>query len=391
MTSVITTYKRLPIHFPRGQGAWLYDTQGNAYLDGLSGIAVCGLGHAHPEVTRTIQEQSAKVLHVSNGFEIPEQEALADALTQKTGLQQAFFANTGAEANEAAIKLTRLYGHQKGIANPSIIVMQGAFHGRTMGTLSASGGPKTRKGFDPYLPGFTHVPYGDLEAVRRLAAEDETVVAILLETIQGEGGIHVATNAYLQALAELCETKAWLFMVDEVQTGNGRTGALYDCLERKIFPDVLTTAKGLGNGIPISACLMGPKASNLFQPGNHGSTFGGNPFACAVALTVLDVIEREQLCQRAAKGGLYLMQQLQERLASNAKVAAVRGKGYMLGIELKIPADGVREIGLAHRVLFNVTAEKVIRLLPPLIISNDELDMLADRVCATITEFTRTS
>ncbi|HAT8751964.1 TPA: acetylornithine/succinylornithine family transaminase [Legionella pneumophila] len=386
--SLITSYSPMPVTFTHGDGVWLYDEQGKKYLDGLSGIAVCGLGHAHPDVTRTIQEQAARLIHTSNVFHIKEQELLAAKLTSMARMEQVFFANSGAEANEAAIKLTRLFGHKKGIETPSIIVMEKAFHGRTMATLTASGSRKVQAGFEPLVPGFIRAPFNDLDAIHTIAANREDVVAVMVEPIQGEGGIYPAEEGYLRALANLCEQNDWMLILDEIQTGNGRTGKLYSCMHYDIQPDILTTAKGLGNGMPIGACLMSKRAKDLFKPGNHGSTFGGNPLACATALTVLEVIERDKLCERVTKNSALLMDKLISNLGEHPHVKAIRGKGYMIGIELDRPANDMRVMGLENQVLFNVTAETVVRLLPPLIISEDEIDELVDRITRTINQFT---
>ena len=386
--ALITSYNPAPLAFTHGKGVWLYDEQGNEYLDGLTGIAVCGLGHAHPEVTKTIQEQAAKLLHTSNAFHIRQQELLAERLTALTGMEQAFFANSGAEANEAAIKLTRLFGHKKGIETPSIIVMEKAFHGRTMATLTASGNRKIQAGFEPLVPGFIRAPFNDIDALHTIAANRDDVVAIMLEPIQGEGGIHVADEGWLHAISHLCAEQDWLMIFDEIQTGNGRTEKLFHYQHYGLKPDILTTAKGLGNGIPIGACLMSNKATNLFQPGNHGSTFGGNPLACATALTVLDVIERENLCNKVSVSSGLLMHKLIESLGEHPHVKAIRGKGYMIGIELDRPAADLRAIGLEHRVIFNITADSVIRLLPPLIINEEEIEELVRRLTLSINQFT---
>lgn len=388
--ALITSYNPMPITFTHGKGVWLYDEQGKEYLDGLSGIAVCGLGYAHPDVTKTIQEQAAKLLHTSNTFQIKEQELLAEKLTKMAGMEQVFFANSGAEANEAAIKLTRLYGHKKGIETPSIIVMERAFHGRTMATLTASGSRKVQAGFEPLVPGFIRAPFNDLDAIHTIAANREDVVAVMLEPIQGEGGIYAAEEGYLRAVAELCEQNDWLLILDEIQTGNGRTGKLFSCMHYNIQPDILTTAKGLGNGVPIGACLMSKKATNLFKPGNHGSTFGGNPLACATALTVLEVMERDKICERVNKNSSLLINKLINTLGEHPHVKAIRGKGLMIGIELDRPASDMRVLGLKHGVLFNITADTVVRLLPPLIINEEEINELVARLTATINEFTNT-
>ncbi|HAT2066532.1 TPA: aspartate aminotransferase family protein [Legionella pneumophila] len=386
--SLITSYSPMPVTFTHGEGVWLYDEQGKKYLDGLSGIAVCGLGHAHPDVTRTIQEQAARLIHTSNVFHIKEQELLAAKLTSMARMEQVFFANSGAEANEAAIKLTRLFGHKKGIETPSIIVMEKAFHGRTMATLTASGSRKVQAGFEPLVPGFIRAPFNDLDAIHTIAANREDVVAVMVEPIQGEGGIYPAEEGYLRALANLCEQNDWMLILDEIQTGNGRTGKLYSCMHYDIQPDILTTAKGLGNGMPIGACLMSKRAKDLFKPGNHGSTFGGNPLACATALTVLEVIERDKLCERVTKNSALLMDKLISNLGEHPNVKAIRGKGYMIGIEMDRPANDMRVLGLENQVLFNITAETVVRLLPPLIISEDEIDELVNRITRTINQFT---
>ncbi len=385
--ALITSYNPLPITFTHGEGVWLYDEQGKAYLDGLSGIAVCGLGHAHPDVTRTIQQQAAKLIHTSNAYIIKEQELLAEKLTTIANMEQAFFANSGAEANEAAIKLTRLYGHKKGIETPSIIVMENAFHGRTMATLTASGSRKVQAGYEPFVPGFIRAPFNDIDALHTIAANRDDVVAVMIEPIQGEGGIIPADDAYLRALSKLCQEHDWLLILDEIQTGNARTGNYFAAMHAKVQPDIITTAKGLGNGLPISACLMGKKAYDLFKPGNHGSTFGGNPLACATALTVIEVIERDKICELVKTNSLILKEKLIDELGQHPKVKAIRGRGYMLGIELDRPANDSRAIGLSNGVLFNVTAESVIRLLPPLIINEREIDELVKRLSKTINQF----
>ncbi len=388
--ALITTYNPLPISFTHGEGVWLYDEQGQAYLDGFSGIAVCGLGHAHPDVTRTIQQQAAKLLHTSNMVHIREQELLAEMLTTMTGMEQVFFSNSGSEANEAAIKLSRLYGHKKGIETPSIIVMEGAFHGRTMATLTASGSRKVQAGFEPLVPGFVRAPYNDIAAIHTIAANRDDVVAVMLEPIQGEGGIIVADEMYLRELAKLCEQHGWLLILDEIQTGNGRTGKLFACMDVGIKPDILTTAKGLGNGMPIGACLMSKKACDLFKPGNHGSTFGGNQLACATALTVLEVIERDKICDKVTRNGVILKDKLQCELGEHPNVRAIRGKGLMLGIELDRPAMDLRLTALKNGLVLNVTADSVIRLLPALIINEDEINELVTRLVKTINEFVTT-
>lgn len=385
--ALITSYNPMPVAFSHGEGVWLYDEEGKAYLDATSGIAVCGLGHAHPEVTKTIQEQAAKLIHTSNAFHIKEQERLAEKLTRMAKMEQVFFSNSGAEANEAAIKLTRLYGHKKGIETPTIIVMEKAFHGRTMATLTASGSRKVQAGFEPLVPGFVRAPYNDLEAIHTIAHNRDDIVAVMLEPTLGEGGIYPAEESYLRELAKFCEAQDWMLILDEIQTGNGRTGKLYQCMHYDIQPDVLTTAKGLGNGVPIGACLMSKRAVDLFKPGNHGSTFGGNPLACATANTVLDIIQRDKICELVSKNSAILREGLVKNLGEHPAVKNIRGKGYLLGIELDRPASDMRLIGLKHGLLFNVTADTVVRLLPPLIINEDEIDELISRLTKTLNEF----
>ncbi len=383
----VTCYKPLPISFTHGKGIWLYDDKGDAYLDSLSGIAVCGLGHAHPEVTKTIQEQAAKLIHTSNGFRIPAQEKLAEKLTQLSSMEQAFFANSGAEVNESAIKLARLYGHQKGIETPSIIVMNGAFHGRTLATLSASGSRKVQAGFEPLVPGFVRAPFNDTQALQTIAMNRDDIVAVMIEPIQGEGGVRVADTSYLRNIEALCAQHDWLLIVDEIQTGNGRTGTYFAYMDVGIQPDIITTAKGLGNGLPIGACLMRGRASNLFKPGNHGSTFGGNPLVCATALTVINVIERDHLCEKVAKNGILLREKLLDAMEGRSYFRGIRGKGYMLGLELDKPALDIRMIGLANKILINVTSENVIRILPPLTMNEEEMDELVVRLVKSINDF----
>lgn len=385
--SLITAYNPLPISFTHGKGVWLYDKDNNAYLDSACGIAVTGLGHAHPDVVRAITEQAKKLLHTSNMVEIPEQIALAKKLTDICNMEQAFFNNSGAEANETAIKISRLFGHKKGIETPSVIVMEGAFHGRTIATLSASGNRKVRAGFDPLLPGFIRAPYNDIEALKTIASNREDIVAVMLETVQGESGVNLADENYLHEVANLCHMHDWLLIFDEVQTGNGRLGSMYDCLNLKITPDVLTTAKGLGNGVPIGACLMGGKALDIITPGSHGSTFGGNPLATHVGLTVLEVIERDKLCEKVKKQAPVFMNSLKDALKEFDNIKEIRGKGFMIGIELTENASELRKIALQHGLMINVAAEKVIRLLLPLIITDEELEILLERLVKSLRQF----
>ncbi|TNF33760.1 MAG: aspartate aminotransferase family protein [Gammaproteobacteria bacterium] len=384
---LMNTYGRLPVTFERGEGVRLFDTDGKTYLDALSGIAVTGLGHAHPAITKTLQAQATKLLHVSNLYHIQEQERASEALLAASGMDRAFFCNSGAEANEAAIKLARLHGHRKGIQEPAIIVMEGSFHGRTLATLSASGNRKIQAGFEPLVNGFVRAPYNDLEALKHIAANNPRVVAVLVEPVQGEGGVRVPDSGYLAGLRKLCDAHGWWLMLDEVQTGNGRTGSYFACQQLGVMPDVITTAKGLGNGVPIGACLGHGEAATAFGPGQHGSTFGGNPLACAVAHTVITTIENEQLTQQAAQQGEWLRQGLRQRLANVPGIVTVRGWGQMTGIELSTPCTELVKIALAEGLLINVTHEKTIRLLPSLIFSQAETEELVDRLCPLIEQF----
>ncbi len=375
---VMTTYKRLDVCFTHGDGAWLFDTEGRRYLDALAGIAVCGLGHAHPSVTRAICEQAGRLLHTSNIYSIARQQELATKLVELSGMDNVFFGNSGAEANEAAIKIARLYGHGRNIDKPSIIVMENSFHGRTMATLSATGNRKVQAGFEPLVGGFVRARFGAIEELQGIARNNSSIVAVLLEPIQGEAGIRLAPDGYLEAVRELCDEQGWLMMLDEVQTGNGRTGRMFAFQHTAAVPDVLTTAKGLGNGVPIGVCLARGKASEVFHPGNHGSTFGGNPLACAAANSVLDTILAEDLCGNATRMGERLITGLRERLAPLPEVVGIRGRGLMIGIEMRTPCGFLVEAALERGLLINVTAENVIRLLPPLIISAQQIDQIVN-------------
>lgn len=383
----MNTYARLPVSFVRGEGAWLFDDNGKRYLDGLSGIAVCGLGHAHPAVTRAICEQAGALLHVSNLFEIPHQRALGERLCELAGMDRAFFTNSGAEANEAAIKLARLAGSKRGIKTPTIIVMEAAFHGRTMATLTASGNRKIQAGFEPLVSGFVRAPYGDAEALAAIARNNHDIVAVLVEPVQGEAGIVIPPAEYLASVRQICDDHGWLMMLDEVQTGNGRTGAWFACQRAGVQPDVLTTAKGLGNGVPIGACLARGDAAEVLGPGNHGTTFGGNPLACRAALAVLEVIEQENLCERARSLGERIAAGLRDRLAAVSGIRALRGYGLMFGIELDMPCSELAALALERGLVINVAAGNVIRLLPPLIMSDDEADELVDGVASLVIDF----
>ncbi|MEJ2668924.1 MAG: aspartate aminotransferase family protein [Gammaproteobacteria bacterium] len=379
--SVMNTYARLPVAFERGQGAWLYDSNEEQYLDAISGIGVVGLGHAHPAVTRTIQEQAGKLLHTSNLYHITAQSTLAQELTSITGMSKAFFCNSGAEANEAAIKLARLYGNERHIDQPQILVMERAFHGRTLATLSASGNRKIQAGFEPLVRGFVRAPLNDIDALFHVAKNNKNIVAILFETIQGEGGVHLADTAYLEAVRTLCDEQNWLMMLDEVQSGNGRTGKYFAYQHSRIQPDVVVTAKGLGNGIPIGVMLTNDKTSTLFKPGHHGSTFGGNPFACTVAQTVVKTLFNDRLIERAATLGERMLSGLQAKLEGADYIVDIRGKGLMIGIEMTEPCTELTTLGHAQKILINVTNGTTVRLLPPLILSDDEADHIVNVVC----------
>lgn len=383
----MNTYARLPVAFSHGDGCWVTDTEGRIYLDAMSGIAVSTLGHNHPELVAAIAAQAGRLLHSSNLYRIPQQEALADRLAALSGMEEVFFCNSGCEANEAAIKLARFYGHQKAIDNPTIVVMEKAFHGRTMATLSATGNRKTQAGFEPLVSGFARVPYNDLAAIRAIAEHNDNVVAVMLEIIQGEGGIYTADREYQRELRALCDDHGWLLICDEVQCGMGRTGTWFGFQHAGILPDIVTLAKGLAGGVPIGACLTAGKAAHLFKPGNHGSTFGGNQLATTAALTVLEVIEKEGLLANADAMGKLIRSGLAEALSGVAGVTGIRGEGLMIGIELDRPCGELVTRGLAAGLLINVTAERVVRLLPALTLNAEEARELVDRLAALIREF----
>ena len=383
----MNTYARLPVAFVRGEGAWLWDSAGKRYLDGLAGIAVNTLGHAHPRFIAALTEQIGKLIHCANLYQIKEQELLADKLCALADMQEAFFCNSGCEANEAAIKLARLSGHKQGIESPAIIVMEKAFHGRTLATLSATGNRKVQAGFEPLVSGFVRVPYNDIEAIRQVAQHNSNVVAVLVEPIQGEGGIRALDIACLQQLRQICNEHNWLLMLDEVQCGVGRTGKWFAHQHAGIVPDVMTLAKGLGSGVPLGACLAAGKATGTFQPGNHGSTFGGNPLACTAGLTTLNIIEQDKLLAHAEQLGKFFQQGFSAALQGVAGVKEIRGQGLMIGIELDRPCGDLVKQALANGLLINVTADSVIRLLPPLILSQDQAQLLIDGLCSLIKEF----
>ena len=380
-------FAALPVAFTHGQGAWLWDTQGKKYLDALAGIAVCGLGHAHPAVTAALCDQAGKLLHTSNWYEIPLQEQLAERLCKLAGMDNAFFCNSGAEANEAAIKLARLYGHQRDILTPGIIVTEGSFHGRTLATLSASGNRKIQSGFEPLVQGFYRVPYNDLAAVQQVGERNKDIVALLVEPITGEGGVTIPDAGYLKGLRKICDERGWLLIVDEIQTGMCRTGKWFASQHEGVVPDVMTLAKGLGNGVPIGACLAHGKAALVFKPGSHGSTFSGNPLVCRVALAVIDELQKGKFSDRAAKLGDRLLARLKEKLGKVPGVREIRGRGLMLAVELDRPCKELLQRALESGILINVTAENVIRLLPPLIFTDSEADLLADTLDKVVRTF----
>jgi acetylornithine aminotransferase len=387
MSALMQTYARLPVTFSHGEGVYVYDTEGRRYLDGISGIAVNGLGHAHPAVTAAIREQADKLVHTSNLYRIEAQEQLGTVLTQLAGMDNCFFGNSGAEANEAAIKLARLYGHNRGIKKPAIVVLEGAFHGRTLATLSATGNRKIQAGFEPLVTGFVRAPCNDIAALQQIAANNPDVVAFLAEPIQGEGGVKRLDPEYLQAARLICDEQGWLLMLDEVQTGNGRTGTYFAYQGLDLVPDVVTTAKGLGNGVPIGACLARGAAAQVLGAGQHGSTFGGNPLVCSVGLAVVNAIVQDQLCANAVAMGQLITETLLERLGSAKQFKEIRGQGLMLGIELHKNCGELVRHGLDAGLLINVTDAKTVRLLPPLVINEQESRELANGVADLILNF----
>lgn len=396
---LMKTYAPLDVTFEHGEGAYLYDSNQQQYLDALSGIAVCGLGHAHPAITKTISEQAAKLLHTSNLYQIEKQQTLADQLCEISGLSRVFFSNSGAEANEAAIKIARLYGHNNNIKNPNIIVMENSFHGRTMATLSATGNRKVQAGFEPLVQGFVRAPYNNIEAINNIADNNNDVVAILVEPIQGEGGVNIPEQNYLNQLREICDQNNWLLMLDEIQTGMGRTGEWFAFQHNKILPDVMTLAKALGNGVPIGACLANEKAGEVLRVGNHGSTFGGNPLMCATASTVINTIQSEGLISNARQMGDYLLKSFNEKLGALDGVRDIRGQGLMIGIELdpeqltenlKHECARLVKLALEKKLLINVTAGNVIRLLPPLILNQQQADTIVNTVSDLVSDSLQT-
>lgn len=387
MTTLMNNYGTRTLTLTRGEGSRVWDSNGKSYLDAISGIAVCGLGYSHPAVTKAISEQAATLIHCSNLYNIPQQQRLADLLIEQSGLDKVFFSNSGAEANEAAIKIARKFGNDKGVKNPTIIVTENSFHGRTMATLTATGNTKVQIGFEPLVQGFLRVPYNDVAAIKKLAAEHDNIVAILVEPVQGEGGVRVPADDYLNQLRDVADANGWLLMLDEIQTGNGRTGTFFAFQHNGIKPDVLTTAKGLGNGMPIGACLASGKAADVLQPGNHGTTFGGNPLACAAGIAVVETIVAGNYVARAKELGEKLLSAFKTKLAGNSKVVDVRGKGLMIGIELNAPCAELVEKGRAKGILINVTSVNTIRLLPTFILTDAEADELVTKVVELVTEF----
>jgi len=383
----MNTYGQRTLTLTRGAGTRVWDDAGNEYLDAISGIAVCGLGHAHPAVSKAISEQAATLMHVSNLYNIPQQQTLADTLVELSGMSQVFFSNSGAEANEAALKIARKYGNDKGIDHPITLVMENSFHGRTLATLSATGNPKVQAGFAPLLDGFVHIPYNDVDAVRRALNEFSNVVAIFIEPVQGEGGIQVPDNQYLNQLRDICDEHQLLLMLDEIQTGIGRTGKFFAYQHNGIIPDVLTTAKGLGNGMPIGACLVQGAAVNVLQAGNHGSTFGGNPLACSAAIAVLNELQTGDYLQRASYLGKQLVDGFKQRLKTCKKVRDIRGMGLLVGIELDRECSEIVALARSEGLLINVTAGNIVRLLPPLILSDTETQELIDTISVLIENF----
>jgi acetylornithine aminotransferase len=382
--AIMPTYGRQDVAFVKGEGVWLTDENGKRYMDALAGLAVVVLGHANPEVAKTLSEQSNSLIHTSNLYRIPKQEELANALQRISGMDNMFFGNSGAEANECAIKIARMFGHNHEIDNPTIIVADASFHGRTLATLTATGNRKVQAGFEPLVNGFARVPYNDIPTIRDIAEHNKSVVAVMVEPIQGEGGIQIPDDNYLAELRTICDENNWLLILDEIQTGNGRTGSYFCYQEYGVLPDVVTLAKGLGNGVPIGVCLARGEAANVLKPGNHASTFGGNPLACAVGLTVVNQIEELNLAARSKELGERMLTRLGDRLGNLNNVKDIRGKGLMIGIELDSPCTDLVGKALDAGLLINVTVDKVIRLLPPLIITDEEADQICDMVCELV-------
>lgn len=389
MQPIMNTYGRLAATFTHGKGAYVYDTDNRAFLDALSGIAVCGLGHGHPAITQAICEQAGNLVHTSNLYGIGRQQELAKKLTAISGMDNVFFSNSGAEANEAAIKIARKFGHNKGVDLPTILVMENAFHGRTMATLTATANKAAQAGFGPLLDGFERINFNDLDAAKQAFEHNPNIVAVLVEPVQGEGGVTCATDEFMNGLRTLCTANDALLMLDEIQTGNGRTGEYFAFQHFDWHPDVLTTAKGLGNGVPIGACLAKGKAAEVLQPGSHGSTYGGNPLACAAGCAVIDTITQENICKRVTELGERIRQKLQQHLDQTGYVKEYRGKGLMIGVVLNTEenAAGIMKSALEAGLLLNVTAGNVVRLLPPFVITDEEADLIAEKTAEQITAY----
>jgi len=379
----------MDVTFDHGEGSILWDTDGKQYLDALAGIAVCGLGHAHPAVTSAISAQAAKLVHTSNLYQIENQQLLADELCRLSGLDRVFFSNSGAEANEAAIKIARMYGNSKGISSPGIIVMDNSFHGRTMATLSATGNRNVQAGFEPLVQGFIRAPFNNIVAIESIAANSNNIVAVMVEPIQGEAGINMPDTDYLNKLRKICDDNDWLLILDEIQTGMGRTGRWFAFQHNNILPDIMTLAKSLGNGVPVGACVANRKAAEVMKPGSHGSTFGGNPLACAAGLAVIKTILQDGLVERAAATGKHLNDKLQAAFANVAGVKEIRGQGLMIGIQLEVPCKQLMAEALQQGLLISVQSENVIRLLPPLTISEEQIDTLTDTLSSLVISFLR--
>ncbi|MCG6970778.1 MAG: aspartate aminotransferase family protein [Gammaproteobacteria bacterium] len=386
--TLMNTYARLPVTFERGEGAWLWDTEGKQYIDALCGIAVTGLGHAHPQITQAICEQAGQLMHTTNLFGIKYQQMLGDQLAKLSGMENCFFANSGAEANEAAIKIARLHAHHRGVEDPAIVVTENSFHGRTLATLSATGSRKVQAGFEPLVKGFLRVPYNDLQAIENIAKHHKNVVGVLVEPVQGESGIQIPDADYLSGVRAICDNHQWLMMLDEIQTGMGRSGKWFAFQHFDFLPDIMTLAKGLGNGFPIGVCIARGEAAKTFQPGKHGTTFGGNPLACRTALEVIKVIEQNNLVSRAAELGERLLGGLKANLQSLPQVKQVRGKGLLLAVELNAPCTTLAKEALDNGIVINVTNSNVIRILPPLIISNEEADVIVEKITTVVKNFT---
>ena len=386
-TALMANYARLDVQFARGDGVWLWDSEGKQYLDALAGIAVCGLGHAHPEVTQAIATQAASLVHTSNLYRIEVQERLAARLCELSGLERVFFCNSGAEANETAIKIGRAYGRQRGFESPQIIVANDSFHGRTLGALSATGNPKVHSGFEPLVPGFVHVPYDNAEAIAQAVVQNPETSAVLLEPVLGEGGIVIPKPDYLQQVREICDRHELLLMLDEIQTGMGRTGRWFAFQHSTASPDVMTLAKALGNGVPIGACLARGVAAEVLQPGSHGSTFGGNPLACSAAVAVLEVMTRDGLVEKAAQRGRALEAALADKLSGQNCVREIRSHGLMIAVELDRPCPELVAMALERGLLLNVTAGSVIRMLPPLIIEPEHVERIATELAELVRDW----